>query len=855
MSLSEDQLKTIQGLSEAEAKIRLEQEGYNELPTDKGRGLAKLLLEVFREPMFLLLVACGLVYLMLGDTEEACMLLGFVLMIVGITVYQEGKAEKAIQALRNLSSPRALVIRDGQQRRIPGREVVREDILILREGDRVAADVVLLWGINLAANESVLTGESCAVRKMPSDTADLKSCRPGGDDLPFLYSSSLIVSGQGVAKVLTTGANTEMGRIGKMLESVQQQPTILQKETGILVRKIFIIAIILCLLVVLIYGLTRHKWLEAILSGISLAMAMLPEEFPVVLTLFMALGAWRISGKSVLARKSSAIETLGATTVLCADKTGTLTENKMVIRKIFNGKNTLTLSSRSGESLPEEYHQLIEYGILASKRDPFDPMEKALESLGKERLRNTEHLHEKWPLIKEYPLSKGLLALSHVWRIPRNELYVVSAKGAPEAIMDLCHLDAGQQQMLAGTVEQMASEGLRVLGVAKALFDKEHLPSSQHDFNFTFVGLLGLEDPIRPTVPAAIEDCTTAGIRVMMITGDHPGTAQNIARQIGLPNENEFITGPELQAMNEAQLAEKIRHVNIFCRVMPEQKLNIVNALKSCGEIVGMTGDGVNDAPALRAAHIGVAMGQRGTDVARESADLVVLNDDFGSIVEAVRMGRYIFDNLRKAMSYIISVHIPIAGMIFLPLVFGWPVILYPAHIVFLELIIDPTCTLVFESAKPESNIMRRPPRNPREPLFSQKLFCLSILQGLFSLAMILIVCKMSLSEHDKETETTTLTFLTLIVSNLCLIFTNRSWNQSLFRNLLDTNKVLLFVLTAVVLSLGLIFSVPVLSRLFYFGMVSYTHILFCVAAGVASILWFEAVKVISRKLGFQLMK
>jgi len=855
MSLSEDQLKTIQGLSEAEAKARLEQEGYNELPTDKGRGLAKLLLEVFREPMFLLLVACGLVYLMLGDMEEACMLLGFVLMIVGITVYQEGKAEKAIQALRNLSSPRALVIRDGQQRRIPGREVVREDILILREGDRVAADVVLLWGINLAANESVLTGESCAVRKMPSDTADLKACRPGGDDLPFLYSSSLIVSGQGVAKVLATGANTEMGRIGKMLESVQQQPTILQKETGVLVRKIFIIAIILCLLVVLIYGLTRHKWLEAILSGISLAMAMLPEEFPVVLTLFMALGAWRISGKSVLARKSSAIETLGATTVLCADKTGTLTENKMVIRKIFNGKNTLTLSSRSGESLPEEYHQLIEYGILASKRDPFDPMEKALESLGKERLRNTEHLHEKWPLIKEYPLSKGLLALSHVWRIPRNELYVVSAKGAPEAIMNLCHLDADRQQMLAATVEQMAFEGLRVLGVAKATFDKAHLPSSQHDFNFTFVGLLGLEDPIRPTVPAAIEDCTTAGIRVMMITGDHPGTAQNIARQIGLPNENEFITGPELQAMNEAQLAEKISRVNIFCRVMPEQKLNIVNALKSCGEIVGMTGDGVNDAPALRAAHIGVAMGQRGTDVARESADLVVLNDDFGSIVEAVRMGRCIFDNLRKAMSYIISVHIPIAGMIFLPLVFGWPVILYPAHIVFLELIIDPTCTLVFESAKPESNIMRRPPRNPREPLFSQKLFCLSILQGLFSLAMILIVCKHSLIEGDKETETTTLTFLTLIVSNLCLIFTNRSWNQSLFRNLLDTNKVLLFVLTAVVLSLGLIFSAPVLNRLFHFGMVSYTHILFCVAAGVASILWFEAVKVISRKLGFQLMK
>jgi Ca2+-transporting ATPase len=855
MSLSEDQLKTIAGLSESQAKLRLEQEGYNELPTDKNRGFFHLVLDVFKEPMFLLLVACGLVYLLLGDFEEACMLLGFVLLIIGITVYQEGKAEKALDALRNLSSPRALVIRDGQQKRIPGREVVREDIMILREGDRVAADAVLLWEMNLSANESVLTGESCAVRKIAGESVDIKTCRPGGDDLPFLYSGSLIVGGQGVARVLATGVHTEMGHIGKMLETVEQEPTTLQKETALLVKKIFIAALILCVAVVVTYGLTRHKWFEAILSGISLAMAMLPEEFPVVLTLFMALGAWRMSKKSVLARKSAAIETLGATTVLCVDKTGTLTENKMAVRKIFNGKNTMMISSSSGEPLPEEFHELIEYGILASKKDPFDPMEKAFESLGKQKLKNTEHLHEEWPLIKEYPLSKGLLALSHVWDVPNNGGYVISAKGAPEAIMDLCHLGQLEQQNLSRTIDQMASRGLRVLGVAKAFFDKEHLPSSQHDFNFTFVGFIGLEDPIRPTVPAAIQECFQAGMRVIMITGDYPGTAKNIAGQIGLPNPESFIAGPDLQAMSQTELTEKIKQVNIFCRVMPEQKLGIVNALKSCGEIVGMTGDGVNDAPALRSAHIGVAMGQRGTDVARESSALVVLNDDFGSIVEAVRMGRCIFDNLRKAMSYVISVHIPIAGMTFLPLLFGWPIVLFPAHIVFLELIIDPTCTLVFESEKPENNVMRRPPRNPREPLFTRRLFGISILQGLFSLIMVLLVFKISTAWGNTETEARTLAFLTLVTSNICLILTNRSWNKSILWNLLGMNRVLLVVLVAVASLLGLIFSVPVLTRLFHFGPISCLDILCCIAAGIASILWFELVKIISRKTGFQLMR
>lgn len=421
--------------------------------------------------------------------------------------------------------------------------------------------------------------------------------------------------------------------------------------------------------------------------------------------------------------------------------------------------------------------------------------------------------------------------------------------------MDLCHMEACRREELGRVIDQMASDGLRVLGVARALFDKEHLPASQHDFNFTFAGLIGMEDPVRPSVPMAIRECFEAGIRVIMITGDYPGTAKNIARQIGLPNPELCITGSELQEMSQTELNEKIKQVNIFCRVMPEQKLIIVNALKSRGAIVGMTGDGVNDAPALRSAHIGIAMGQRGTDVARESSDIVILNDDFGSIVEAVRMGRCIFDNLRKAMAYIISVHIPIAGIIFLPLLFGWPIVLFPAHIVFLELIIDPTCTLVFESERAEKDVMRRSPRNSQESLFTRGLFVLSILQGLFSLAVVLFVFKVSrVWDHD-EAEARSLTFLTLITSNICLILTNRSWNRSILGNLLDMNRILLIVLSAVALLLGLIFTVPFLTRLFHFGMITGVDILYCTAAGIASILWFELVKIVSKKTGFLLMR
>ena len=855
MPLQETDLKNIKGLSAAEVAEKLKRDGYNELPSSKKRGVFAIAFDVFREPMFLLLVACGTIYLLLGHAHDAVMLLGFVFVVMGITIYQEGKAERAIDALRDLSSPRALVIRDGAQKRISGRDLVRDDIIIIREGDRVPADAVLLWGINVTADESILSGESVPVRKSPDKDGKMQFKRPGGDDLPFLYSGSLIVHGQGLAKVIAIGSYTQMGLIGKALGEIEEEETLLQKETGKLVRAIFAIAMILCVMVVIAYGLTRGNWLESILSGITLAMAMLPEEFPVVLTIFLALGAWRISKKDVLTRKAAAVEILGSSTVLCVDKTGTLTQNRMSVKKIFNGKEFYDVAVGRSKPLPETFHEVVEYGILASKKDPFDPIEKALEELGYTTLYNTEHIHKDWPLVEEYPISKEITALSHVWETPDKRGFVISAKGAPEAIQDLCHLGADERKKMADSINEMAVQGLRVLGVARASFDKERLPASQHDFDFKFIGLIGLADPVRPAVPAAIQECYNAGIRIVMITGDYPATAQNIAGQIGLKNPGDVIMGSELDKMSAGELQKRCKEANIFSRVQPEQKLLIVNALKANGEVVAMTGDGVNDAPALKSAQIGIAMGDRGTDVAREASDIVLLDDDFSSIVEAVRLGRRIFDNLKKAMAYIISVHIPIAGVTLIPVIMGWPIILYPAHIVFLELIIDPACSIVFESEPAEKDVMKRSPRNPKEPLFGRKLLALSFLQGLSSLVFVIAVFLLALHFGQGASGARTLAFATLIISNICLILTNRSWTRSIVSLFSVSNKALIGIIAAAVAFLALIIYVPFLQKLFYFGQIHSEDLLICLVAGICSVLWFELVKVIFGAMKIDLMR
>ncbi len=653
----------LNGLSEETAKEKLNTEGYNELPSSKPKNLLTLAWGVVKEPMFLLLVACGSLYLVLGDIQEGLMLMGFVFVVMGIEFYQEKKTEKALDALKDLASPRALVIRDGIEKRIAGREVVTGDLVVLQEGDRVPADATILSSVNLMADESLLTGESVAVRKTEWNGTDTAS-QAGGDDLPFVYSGSMIVLGNGVVRVTATGIRTEIGKIGKALESVEEEPTKLKSEMSRLIKNLAIIGVSLCLVVIVVFTVSRGDLLKGFLAGITLAMAMLPEEFPVVLTVFMALGAWRISKRNVLTRKPSAIETLGSATVLCTDKTGTLTQNKMTVTKLFNGKNFHTI----GQTIfPEEFHEIIEYGILSSQTNPFDPMEKAIINMGNLFLKNTEHIHIDWEMVKEYPLSKELLAMSRVFTDRQKQQQIIAAKGAPEAIFELCHLPDSQKHDMAQAVAELASQGLRILGVAKAKIEEKILPAIQHDFDFEFIGLIALSDPIRETVPASVNECHQAGIRVIMITGDYPVTAMNIAREIGLKNYQDSITGAELQEMTEDELCEKIKTINVFARVVPEQKLKIVNALKRNGEIVAMTGDGVNDAPALKAANIGIAMGDKGTDVAREASSLVLMDDNFASIVGAVKMGRRIFDNLQKALGYIFAIHVPIAGLSLIP--------------------------------------------------------------------------------------------------------------------------------------------------------------------------------------------
>lgn len=848
MNLPDQAFEKPRGLSEAEALARLRRDGPNELPSAKPRSFFAIAWEVVRQPMFLLLVGCGLIYLIFGELQEALVLLAFVAVVMGITLYQERKTERALDALRDLSSPRALVIRDGERKRIPGREVVVGDIIVLAEGDRAPADAVVLDATNLSADESLLTGESVPVSKTVAQGAR-PLVRPGGDDQDYcVYSGSLIVQGQGIALVGATGLQTEIGRIGKALQSVEPRETPLQLDTDRLVKRAAIGALGLSAVVVLLYGLTHGDWLDGLLAGIALAMSLLPEEFPVILTVFLALGAWRISQRNVLTRRMPALETLGATTVLCVDKTGTLTENRMTVHRLLTARGEAAEVSGRDGVLPETFHRLVEFAVLASHRDPFDPMEKAIKRLGTSGLADTEHLHDDWTLAREYSLSPALLAMSQVWQSRRDDGFVIAAKGAPEAIADLCHFENARRKELSGTVDALADEGLRVLGVACARFQPPQLPSEQHDFTFEYLGLIGLLDPVRDGVPGAVRECHSAGIRVLMITGDYPRTATSIARLAGLTPHDRYITGADLDAMGDDVLRERIRTVNIVARAVPEQKLRIVNALQANGEVVAMTGDGVNDAPALRAADIGVAMGGRGTDVAREAAALVVTDDNFTSIVHAVRLGRRIFNNLKKATSYTVAVHVPIAGTALLPALFGWPLVLLPAHIAFLELIIDPACSVAFEAEPEGPDVMRRPPRSRHESIYSRAALLQSLYEGLSVLGCTLLVYFAARGLGYDDDQMRTLTFVTLVLGNLALILSNRSRSRGLVAAMASPNAALWWVVGGTLIGLLLVLRLPFLRTVFKFAIPHPAALTLCLALGLALLLFLGLLKQLSRR-------
>jgi Ca2+-transporting ATPase len=827
-------LNAIAGLTAAKAAERLQRDGSNELPQDSRRSPARIVLDAVREPMLQLLLTAGGLYLVLGDLAEALILLAFAVLNVVLVAVQEGRTERALAALKDLTSPRAFVIRDGARQRIAAKELVVDDVVVLSEGDRVPADGVLLEATQLEADESLLTGESVPVRKAVG-AACVEAARPGGDGSPHVWSGSLVVGGTGIARVSATGARTAIGQIGKSLGAVQSALTPLQLQTRQLVRLFAAAGIGASVLLAVVYGALHGEWVQAILAGITLAMATLPEEFPLVLTIFLVLGAWRISKSRVLARRSAAIEALGAATVLCTDKTGTLTLNRMSVAKLKVNGAQIDVSGQSPAELPEEFHQLLEFAILASRPDPFDPMERAFHDLGQRFLTHTEHLHADWALAHGYPLSPDMLAMSQAWQARAGNRYVIAAKGAPEAVADLCHLTLAQVEDIRCNVAALAAEGLRVLAVAKGEHNGPNWPGSQHDFDFEFLGLLGLADPLRPGVADAIAACKTAGIRVAMITGDHPATARAIARQAGIPAD-EVLTGTEMAELDDPALTDRIRRVAVYARVMPEQKLRLVQAFAACGEVVAMTGDGVNDAPSLKAAHIGVAMGGRGTDVAREAASLVLLDDDFTSLVTAVRLGRRIDDNLRKAISYILAVHVPIAGMSLVPVLLGWPLLLGPIHVVFLELIIDPVSSIVFEAEPEEEGVMARPPRDPKAPLFGLPLLARGLLQGAVVLVAALAMFLLGVRDAHGEEVARGMAFVTLVLGNLGLVLSNRTIRSSAFKALTRPNPALVLVLAVTVVALALALEVAWLRGLFGFASLSPGQIGEATVAALASL-------------------
>ncbi|HEY0562990.1 MAG TPA: cation-translocating P-type ATPase [Methylophilus sp.] len=811
------------GLTAAEAARRLQADGYNELPSQQQRGLLTILFEIIRQPMFAFLVGGGCVYLLLGDRVEALFLLVFACLSVAITIVQESRSEKVLQALRNLASPRALVIRDGVSVTIAGREVVVGDLLRVTEGDRVAADATLVSAHDLLLDESLLTGESLAVHKHAQAFSAEDAWPqpgviiPGGEDSAYLFAGALVVRGTGLAYVHATGARSEMGKIGHALNTIDSQQPHLQTQLKGLVRNFTFISAMAASIAVLLYGLLRDNWLGAMLSGIALGMSLLPEEFPLVLAVFMAMGAWRISKVRVLTRRASSIESLGATTVLCTDKTGTLTENKMSLVAMHIGHDAWTATSHAPLSAPLQ--TLMHGALLACAQQPTDPMDIAVHTLAKATGISQDSHRRDVTLIRAYGIRPDCLAVAYVLTSVDHQTQV-NAKGALESIMALCDLSASQCAAIEAQAEQLATQGIRVLGVAQAKLAAAQLaalPDTLSGYQFEYMGLLGFADPLRANVPAAVAECRSAGVRVIMITGDYPTTALAIGQQAGLAT-TEVLTGDAIEAMTDAELLAALKVTSIFARIRPQQKLRLVQLLKSHGEVVAMTGDGVNDAPAIKAADIGIAMGGRGTDVAREASSIVLLDDDFGAIVNTIKLGRRIYDNLRKAIEYIIAVHIPIAGLAILPLLFGLPLILTPMHIAFLEMMIDPACSVVFEAEAEEHNVMQRPPRNPKTPLVLPRRVLWAVLQGSVVLAMLAMMLVLAIRMQLNEADSRSLLFTSLVMMNVGLMMVNRSFSTSLRTAMTQPNRALWILLGGVTAMLALVICWQPARQLFHFG-------------------------------------
>ncbi len=839
------------GLKEAEAERRRSAEGPNELARAKHHGVWSTIWGVLSEPMLSLLIVAGGIYLVLGEHTDAIVLLSSIAIIVLVTIYQENKTERAIEALRELADPHATVVREGVRRRIPRTEVVRGDLLLVGEGERVAADARIVEALELQVDESLLTGESVPVSKVRAPPGQERPpVGEGGSSL--LYAGTLVVRGSARAVVVATGGRTEFGRIGESLRTLQSEPTMLQRDSRRLVRGIAVAALVLCASVALLSDLRFASWVEGLLAGVTLAMALIPEEIPLVLTIFLALGAWRIGQKHVLTRRFAAIEGLGSATVLCVDKTGTLTENRMAVAEAWVRGGGRSQGPLPAPGSDPQLSGLLGAAVLSSDPDPTDPMERALylAADGPPASSTLDHdggrgaAARGWhDLLRRYPLGPDHLRVTQVWGALSEGRRLAASKGAPESIADLCRLSASERTSVLSIADEMAARGLRVLGVANGVPAPGPLPEEDDSISFQFLGLVALADPVRAEAPRAVELCRRAGIRVVMITGDYPVTARAIARAIGLPSSDTVLTGEEIARWSDPELSRRIANVSVCARVRPEQKLRIVRALQSAGEVVAMTGDGVNDAPALRAANIGVAMGERGTDVAREAAGLVLLTDSFPAMVEAVREGRTIYDNVRKAVSYLLAVHVPIAGVALLSVLLGLPLVLLPVHILFLEFIIDPTVTVAFQAEPAEPDIMDRPPRDPRASLYGEGMVLFNLGLGFVVLGAVAALFILSMQEGASEALARSLTFSALVSANLALMLVSRSRTEGMTQLRGRPNPYLGYILLATGAALAIALYVPWVASVFEFVPLPLADLAIALGVGVASGGWFELLK------------
>ncbi|HCQ13318.1 cation-translocating P-type ATPase [Flavobacterium sp.] len=825
--------KKITGLSNEEVISSRTKNGSNSLEHQKKNHFLMSLLEMVKEPMFLLLVAAASIYYISGDYGDGIFMTVAIFLVAAISLFQEARSRNAIESLKKLSQPKSKVIRNGELVEIPSEEIVLGDFIQVEEGTFVPADATIIQSNDFSVNEAILTGESLSVFK--NEASEIKQ----------VFQGTIVATGLAICEVTAIGNQTQIGKIGKSIETIAEEKTPLQIQITNFVTKMSIIGLVIFVIVWAINYFQSKSILDSLLKALTIAMSVIPEEIPVAFASFMALGAWRLMKMGIITKQTKTVETLGSATVICTDKTGTITENKMSLAQLYLFKSDAIVDTK--EKLNPEAEEVLNYAMWSSEPIPFDAMEIAIH----EAYAKLESVDERpnFKLVHEYPLDGKPPMMTHVFEDSKGKK-IIAAKGAPEAIIAVSHLSESEKKQVLVAIEKMANEGYRVLGVGITEFSGTNYPKTQQEFKFTFKGLVAFYDPPKANIQEVFETFYKAGIQVKIVTGDNAQTTTTIAKQIGFKDADKVLNGDELMAMDEATLKVKVMETAIFTRMFPEAKLKIIQALKDNNQIVAMTGDGVNDGPALKSAHIGIAMGKKGTEIAKQAANLILIDDDFAKMTDAIAMGRKIYVNLKKAIQYIISIHIPIILVVFIPLALGWmyPNIFTPVHIIFLEIIMGPTCSIIYENEPMESNLMLEKPRPLTNTFFNIKEITISIIQGLAITMGLLFMYQYCVQNNFSETYTRTSIFLTLIASNIFLTLENRSFYYSIFTTIRYKNNLVLLIIGITIAVTSLLLFVPVFSKFFLFEIVDYTQIGFSILIAFISVMWIEIYKIFKRR-------